>query len=79
MLADHNLQMLTDRAARGATVMSRRPALITQADVARAIRAARQCGAEAVEIRPDGTMRVMLSTEPKASETAIEPKAKVVL
>lgn len=37
--------------------MSRTPAHITQADVARTIRAARQAGAPAVEIRyPDGTV-----------------------
>ena len=59
--------------------MSRRPALVTQADVARAIRAAKQAGAGAVEIRPDGTIRVILFTEPKADEPVIEPPAKVVL
>lgn len=40
--------------------MSRRPATITQADVARAIRAAKQAGAAGVEIRPDGTILVRL-------------------
>ena len=39
--------------------MSRRAAIITQADVARAIRAAKQAGAATVEVRPDGTIIVL--------------------
>lgn len=40
--------------------MSRRPARVTQADVARAIRAADQCGSQrVVEIMPDGTIRIV--------------------
>lgn len=38
--------------------MSRTPARITQADVARAIRAAQQTGAGAVRILPDGTIQI---------------------
>jgi hypothetical protein len=38
--------------------MSRRAAIITQADVARCIRAAKQAGAATVEVRPDGTIIV---------------------
>jgi hypothetical protein len=61
--------------------MSRRPAIITQADVARAIRAAQQCGAGAVEIKPDGTIRIAPSPEskPGVEQTAIERDVKVVL
>jgi hypothetical protein len=40
--------------------MPRRPARITQADVARVIRAAKQAGADHVEVRLDGTIVVML-------------------
>lgn len=40
--------------------MSRTRARFTQADVARTIRAAKQAGATAVEIRLDGTIRVAL-------------------
>jgi hypothetical protein len=40
--------------------MPRRSATLTQADVARAIRAAKQAGAESVEVRPDGTIIVQL-------------------
>lgn len=36
--------------------MPRTPAKFTQADIARALRAARQAGGGAVEIRPDGTI-----------------------
>ena len=44
--------------------MPRRAAIITQADVARAIRAAKQAGASDVELRPDGTMIVHLKDRP---------------
>jgi hypothetical protein len=47
--------------------MSRRAAIITQADVARAIRAAKQAGAAAVEVRPDGTIIVRVDAPPIAS------------
>jgi hypothetical protein len=43
--------------------MPRRNAKITQAEVARVIRAAKQEGATAIEVRPDGTILVRL-TEP---------------
>ncbi len=42
--------------------MSRTPARFTQADIARAIRAAKQAGAKGVEIRSDGSIYVHLST-----------------
>jgi hypothetical protein len=38
--------------------MSRRAAILTQADLNRAIRAAKQAGAATVEVRPDGTIIV---------------------
>ena len=44
--------------------MPRRPAAFTQADVARAIRAARQAGADRVEMRTDGTIVVILKNVP---------------
>jgi hypothetical protein len=44
--------------------MPRRSATFTQADVARAIRAAKQAGAESVEVRPDGTIIVQLKPTP---------------
>lgn len=44
--------------------MPRRPAKFTQADVARAIRAAKQAGADSVEMRPNGTIVVLLKDAP---------------
>jgi hypothetical protein len=44
--------------------MSRRAAIISQADVARALRAARQAGAAFVEVQPDGTIRIRLDDVP---------------
>ncbi len=41
--------------------MSRTRARFTQADVARAIRAAKQAGATVVELRPDGVISVALT------------------
>ena len=61
--------------------MSRRPALITQATVARAIRAAKQAGAGPVEILTDGTIRIglsPLSTEGNQPE-GVAPTREVVL
>jgi hypothetical protein len=44
--------------------MPRRSATVTQADIARAIRAAKQAGAVSVEVRPDGTIIVLLKGAP---------------
>jgi hypothetical protein len=41
--------------------MSKTAARFTLADIARATRAAKEQGAEAVEIKPDGTIRVIIS------------------
>ncbi|MGB3043922.1 MAG: hypothetical protein WBB98_12125 [Xanthobacteraceae bacterium] len=46
--------------------MTRRAAIITQADVARALRAARQAAAGAVEILPDGRILIRLDAPPIA-------------
>ncbi len=45
--------------------MSRTPAKITQADVARVIRAAQQCGAGRVRVLPDGTITIDPQPEKK--------------
>lgn len=50
--------------------MPRRPANVTQADVARTIRAAKQSGAFGVEVRPDGTIFVHLS--PSLTDTTLK-------
>lgn len=63
--------------------MPRTPAKFTQMDVTRAVRAAQQCGAAGVEIKPDGTILVLLSPQttivPGQNEPQVEPKKKVVL
>lgn len=61
--------------------MSRVAARITQADVARAIRAAKQTGAGCVEILPDGSIRISLSpssTEDHGHPT-IAPRKEIIL
>lgn len=61
--------------------MPRRPAIITQADVARCVRAAMQAGACGVEIRPDGTIFVALSpsSTPAGDTERLEHKREIVL
>ncbi len=49
--------------------MPRRPAKVTQADIARAIRAAKQAGASAVTVDGEGVIRIVLT----ASAIPIRP------
>jgi hypothetical protein len=49
--------------------MPRRPAKVTQADIARAIRAANEAGASAVTVDTDGVIRIALN----ASAAAVKP------
>ena len=64
--------------------MPRRPAAVTQADVARAIRAVRDAGVRAaVEIKPDGTIRIPtdLDAEPPVPQELtenVEPEKVIV-
>jgi hypothetical protein len=61
-------------------IVSRRPAAITQADVARAIRAAKQAGAAEVEIRSaDGSKIVIRIASSTSDATALEPGREIVL
>lgn len=53
--------------------MSRTPARVTQADVARAIRAAKQTGAGAVEVLPDGTIRIQIAPASAPAESPAAP------
>lgn len=61
--------------------MSRTPANITQADINRAIRAARSAGARAVEVKfKDGTTVTVRLTEPVETEgTPLAPVKEIVL
>ena len=61
----------------GRVIMSRRPAQITQADVARIIRAAKQAGASEVVVKiGEQSVIVKLSTSRKE---ALEPDGEIVL
>lgn len=65
--------------------MSRRPATFTQADVARALRAAIHAGAAGVEVRSDGTlfihtvMPVNGEAVPLSPEKPLERRPRPVL
>jgi len=56
--------------------MSRRPALITQAEIARAIRAAKQAGAATVEIRIREQASVVIRLDDESG--AVEAKEIVL-
>lgn len=53
--------------------MPRTAATLTQADVARVLRAARQAGAGEVEVRPDGTILVRMMPSAPRPEHAERP------
>ena len=58
--------------------MSRRPAKFTQADIARAIRAANQSDVKmAVEISPDGTIRIIPAEQ--SQNVRVEPHPDIRL
>jgi hypothetical protein len=60
--------------------MTRRPATITQADVARAIRAAKQAGATEVEVRVGGQTSIVIRIAPStAPESPLEESGGIVL
>ena len=57
--------------------MSKTAARFTLADIVRATRAAKEHGAEAVEVRPDGTIRIVIADKHcsgDAKRDAEEPK-----
>ena len=56
--------------------MSRRPAALTQADVARAIRAAKQAGAAEVEVRVGDHSRIIIRISPSTDDKIVleEPR-----
>ena len=60
--------------------MSRTPARFTQADIARATRAAIQAGAGAVRLLPDGSIRVELDRDSGDKlPRPVEPEREIVL
>jgi len=54
-------------------MMPRRPASVTQADISRAIRAAKESGAGEVTIDATGTIHIALRTVPPRDESSAEP------
>ncbi len=58
-----------------------RPARFTVADLRRALRAAEQAGPDyAVEVAPDGTIRIVRTPGTKTSRwTSVEPEQDIVL
>jgi hypothetical protein len=60
--------------------MSRTPANITQADIARVIRAAKQAGAGAVSLLlPGGTIRIDLQVAGEKIPNSVEEDMEIVL
>jgi hypothetical protein len=60
--------------------MARRPANITQADVARAIRAAKQAGAAEIEVRVGDGNRIIIRLSPSTGEKiALEETGEIIL
>lgn len=59
--------------------MSRRPAQITQAEIARMIRAAKQAGAFEVEIRVGGQSIIVRLDKSTGDEKALERDGGIVL
>ena len=59
--------------------MPRRAASLTQADIARAIRAAKQAGAESVEYRIGDSIIVIRVKSSTAAENVLETKREIVL
>lgn len=55
-----------------------RPAKFKQSDLARAIRAAKQAGAGAVEVKPDGTITVTLEPGEKPQKP-VDDEREIVL
>jgi hypothetical protein len=53
--------------------MPRRPARVTQADIARAIRAAKESGAGEVSIDSSGVIHIALTTVPPGGDICTEP------
>ena len=64
----------------GLAEMPRRCANVTQADLARAIRAAKQAGAGEVEVRIEGRAAIIIRIEPSTGEKiALEEPGEIVL
>ena len=63
----------------GRVLMPRRPAQLTQADIARAIRAAKQAGSVEVEVRVGGASILVRIAPSTGAQTPLEPAEDIVL
>lgn len=59
--------------------MARRPATITQAEIARAIRAAKQAGAAEIEVRVGNSSIIVRIAPSTGTETPLEAGGEIVL
>ena len=59
--------------------MGRRAAAVTQAQIARAIRAAKKAGATSVEIDPDGKIHIEFNGKRKQSTEVVEAEEELKL
>ena len=59
--------------------MPRRPALLTQADIARAVRAAKQAGATEVEVKIGDASIVVRIAPSTGQETVLEQDKEIIL
>jgi hypothetical protein len=59
--------------------MSRRPATLTQADLARVIRAAKLAGVAVVELHVGDAMKIVVRITPSTDDKALEPLPEVIL
>jgi hypothetical protein len=67
------------QSAKARTDMPRRPATITQADVARSIRAAKQAGASEVEVRMGERSKIIIRLSSTDAEPVPEKSEEIVL
>jgi hypothetical protein len=59
--------------------MGRRPATIIQADLARAIRAAKQTGAAEVEVRVGDDTKIIIRLSSTGEDTPLKSAAEIIL
>lgn len=59
--------------------MPRRPAQVTQADIARVIRAAKQAGAAEVVVKIGDQSLIVRLSAPENPQKGLEPEAEIIL
>lgn len=59
--------------------MSRRPAHVTQADIARACRAAKQTGMAEVEVQVDDGAKIIIRINPTTPQNVVAEPGEIIL